>query len=470
MHAGLATLPASQATESVPVTPPSDDREATLGRMLALIHAHWNLNRTAVNPDTDKLVAAIQRRLECRVREFPAGQNILTWVVPRHWQVRAAWIARLDGTRVVDYADCPLHVWTHSIPYRGVVSRAELEPHLYHDPQHPAQVPYHFVNGYRYNESPSEWGFCLSTAQHAQLTDDRYEVCIDADLDLDGTMKVVDHHLRGAWPETIFFAAHTCHPGMITDGLSNVALLVELFDRLARRPQRRYSYRLVLGPEYFAAAALLSVMPAAERAQQLGGLYLDMIGNRQTFGVAWSYTGHSRLDHVLANVMRHHAGGHHEAGHRKLSCNDEMFYDGPGFQIPTVHLGSLRHPEYHSNADNPALLDTGQLLHALELLERVIDVFETDFVPVRRYQGPLYLSRFGLYISPKQNWAMYELQERAQVLMDGRRSCFDIAHELGADFERVRAFALALAERELIDIAGGGLARPPEPTRFRAEP
>ncbi len=451
--ATVLEMPKTTGPRRSNVTDDSHGPEATRARMLALVRDHWWSNRTAVNPDTDRLVEAIQRRLPCTVREFASGSEVLTWIVPRRWAVREAWLAHEDGTRIVDFADHPLHLWTHSVPFRGTVSRAELESHLYHDAQRLERVPYHFANGYRYTETPCEWGFSLPHLQYLRLTGERYRVHIDADLDYSGTMKVIDCHLPGRSPDILLFAAHTCHPGMVTDGLSNVAVLVELFARLARRTDRRYGYRLVLGPEYFAAAAFLAAAPAEEIERLRGALYLDLVGNGRPFGFAPSYQGDTPIDRVVASVVPHHTAEHREVGHRKLAGNDEMFYNGPGFDIPMVEFGCTAHPDHHTDGDNMNALDEQQMFAALDLLERTVNVFETDFVPVRKFRGPLYLSRYGLYTALQEDARTHDVQEGVQILMDGRRSCFDIAHRLGADFEYVRTFCEALEQQGLIERA-----------------
>ena len=86
-----------------------------------------------------------------------------------------------------------------------------------------------------------------------------------------------------------------------------------------------------------------------------------------------------------------------------------------------------------------------------EILKRIISVFETDYIPVPKYKGPLYLSRYGLYVDPKVDPKGYHQIEYIQILMDGNRSCFDIAHSIGADFFFVRNFCDRLSQYSLLE-------------------
>ena len=417
--------------------------------MYELIRDYYRLNRTAVSQDTDRLVERVRQILDCKVLEVPSGQECLTWVIPKHWNVREADLARLDGTRIVDFQLNPLHLWTHSVSFDGEISRADLEEHLSFDSDNPDWVPYNYRNGYRFEAR--EWGFCLTYSQYNSLTEDRYRVHIDTDLDTNRTMKIVDHWLEGDNPETLIIAAHTCHPAIVTDGLSNVAVAVELFKWLKNQINRRYSYRLILGPEYFAAAGFLATVPESEIRLFRGGIFLDMLGNSEPIGYQTSFQADSILDEIVKNFFDHNVQDHIKRPYRKLWGNDEMFYNGPGFIIPTLCIGGGRHPEYHFDSDNLDRLNLGQLEESLTNLKRIVEVLESDFVPVPKFRGPLYLSRFGLYIDPKNDPKGYENIEAIQILMDGDRSCFEISNQLGLDFFYVRKFCEKVFAKGLLE-------------------
>lgn len=423
-------------------------KSEAVNNMYNLISRYFALNRTPVSEATNKLTEHICDLLNCRYIDVPSGKECLTWIIPKHWNVHEGYLARMDGTKIIDFKKNPLHLWTHSVSFKGEVSREKLEEHLFYNKERPDWIPYHYRNGYRYDVQ--EWGFCLSYNQYRQLTDSKYIVCIDADLDNNGSMKIVDYWLKGSHVDTIFFAAHTCHPAIATDGLSCVAVATELFRELKTKESLRYSYRLILGPEYFAGAAFLSTVSETEIKVLRGGIYLDMLGNSQPFGYQLSFQGNSYLDKIVQNVFKYHVKSYISRPYRKLWGNDEMFYNGPGYLIPTLGIGGAPYDEYHFDQDNLEFLDCHQLEQARQLLLKIIDVVEMDYVPVLQYRGPLYQSRFGVYVDPKLDSKGYESIEAIQILIDGKRSCFDISHELDIDFFFVRAFCDQLSEKELL--------------------
>ena len=407
--------------------------------MIELVTKYWRLNRTAVNPDTDKLVKFLQKKLDADVLKVKSGEECLTWQIPKHWRVRSARLMKMDGTVLADYSDNPLYLWTHSIPFTGRISREELfAKHIHTDPNRPFEFLYHYRNGFRFDVQ--EWGFSLPYKLVSQMHDPFYSVEIDSSLDTNGTLKVVDAYLPGKYRDTIFFMAHTCHPALVADGIACIAIAAELFYYLRKLSGRKYSYRFLFGPEYYAAAAYLAKGKKISIKNMKFGIFLDMLSNHEPMGFQFSMQGNSRIDEVAANVFYSHLPFYLEKPYRQLWGNDEMFYNGAGFNIPTLGIGRGEFREYHYNTDN---LDNMNIYHMIEsvwLLYRITDVFETDYIPLRNYQGPLYLSKYGLYVDPTIDRNLPRKIEKMQVLMDGNNSCFDIAKTLSLDFFFVRDF------------------------------
>ncbi|HYH36827.1 MAG TPA: DUF4910 domain-containing protein [Azospirillum sp.] len=444
----VAPQPGSRSSFLYPMPVHSD---LDVGRVNDLLERHWKLNRSAVNADTDVLARYLADRLGARTIEAKSGEECLTWTMPHHWRVRKGQLRRLSGEVVCDFADNPLHLWTHSIGFRGIVSRDDLlANHVQTDPSRPEEFIYYYRNGYKPAER--QWGFSLPYRLVETLTDPQYEVEIDADLDREGSLKVVDAFLPGELPDTVFIMAHTCHPALVSDGIGCIAVANELFHLLKARPRRRYSYRFLYGPEYFAAAAYLAKAEPETIANLRFGIYLDMLTTNEPIGFQTSVRGNSRIDHIVRNVLSSHRPLLIERPSRALWGNDEMFYDGPGYNIPTVGLGRLMHREYHYDTDDLAHVNHYHVRESLWILSRVVEVFETDYVPVRGFDGPLYLSRYPQLQAKVPMLATSAASHRLLMLADGQASCQDLAQTLGLDYFQVRTFfdelaALGLAER-----------------------
>ena len=84
----------------------------------------------------------VEREVPMEIIETPTGTQVLDWIVPNEWNVRAAWIEQPGGTRVVDFADSNLHVLNYSAPIDATVSLERLREHVFTHPDDPELVPY----------------------------------------------------------------------------------------------------------------------------------------------------------------------------------------------------------------------------------------------------------------------------------------------------------------------------------------
>jgi aminopeptidase-like protein len=249
---------------------------------------------------------------------------------------------------------------------------------------------------------------------------------------------VVDTLLKGELKDEIFIMAHTCHPGMVSDGIACIAVGNEIYHQLKNK-KLKYSYRFIYGPEYWGGATWLE-KNAQDTKHMKYGVFLDMLSTFEPIGFQESAFGDSRIDKIILNVLKSHTNTFLHRTFRKLWGNDETFYNGPGFNIPTIGIGRGMHREYHYNTDNLENMSLYKMEESCWILQRMIEVFETDFVPVLQYRGPLYLSRYGLFVDPYTNREGYDAMEKIQILADGKNSCFDIADKLNIDFFFVREF------------------------------
>ncbi len=417
----------------------------SLDRMKRFIETYYMWNRVPVGMETSKFARQVAEELKADLISVPSGNTCLTWVIPPAWEVREAYLSTLDGHHIANFQWHPLYLKSYSVPYSGEVSREELLKHVLTDPNRPDCIVFDYRAQYQFNER-TEWGFSLPYNVVQSLQENRYFVHIDTEFET-GKLDVVDCILPGKQKDTILIGAHTCHQGQVNDGIACIAVAVELFRWLQQHSQRKYTYRFVFGPEYYAAAALLHQGRDIENIRY--GIYLDMLGNRQRIGFSKSFRGDTYLDRIVENVLASHTDDYLVKDYRDLWGNDEMFYDGPDFEIPMVGLGREYFSYYHTDRDNLEYCDINQLEESLNILQKITDIFETDCVAKRLYQGPLYLSKYKLYIDPNKNRKGARSLQAIQILMNGKTSCLHIADRLGIEYEFVRSFADALYQHGL---------------------
>ncbi|MDX1437701.1 MAG: DUF4910 domain-containing protein, partial [Anaerolineales bacterium] len=239
--------------------------------MHSLIQELWFLKRDIISDDFDRALLRLAEEIPMTIHEYPTGEPCWTWTVPEKWTCHEAYLETLDGKRLIDYADHPLHVVSYSLPFEGVVSRDELLDHLHVHSGNPEIIPFVF----KYYER--DWGLCAARQQRDSLTEAEYRVVIRTSFE-PGTLKVGEVIIPGTSEETFMLVAHLCHPAMVNDDLTGVVVGIEAARALLEGPEPYYTYRLLILPETIGSVAYLS------HHEQLiplmaGGLFLEMLGN-----------------------------------------------------------------------------------------------------------------------------------------------------------------------------------------------
>src|SRR5271155_2798373 len=78
--------------------------------MMALIEELFPICRSITGDGARQTLKILGRYLPIELNEVPSGTPVLDWTVPREWNIRGAYIARQDGSRIVDFAANNLHV------------------------------------------------------------------------------------------------------------------------------------------------------------------------------------------------------------------------------------------------------------------------------------------------------------------------------------------------------------------------
>jgi aminopeptidase-like protein len=416
--------------------------------MIALVQELFPICRSITGDGVRQTLAILQRQILLEVNEVPSGTPVLDWIVPPEWNIRGAYIARQDGSRIVDFAANNLHVVQYSPPIDALMPLSELRPHLHTLPDKPDWIPY------RTSYYAENWGFCLAHRQMSSLVDGLYRVVIDSDLK-PGHLSYGELLIPGDLDDTVLFSCHICHPSLANDNLSGIAVATMLARHIQTfRP--RYSYRFLFIPGTIGSLTWL-----AHNEDRVGrivhGLVLSCLGDPGGMTYKQSRRGNATIDRIVAHVLHHD-----EVSHRIVPFipygYDERQYCSPGFDLPVgclMRTPNGEYPEYHSSADNLSLLRPESLIHSLAVLRAIVALIEGDAVYRNRIpKGEPQLGRRGLYATMGgQRTASYDQMAILWVLnlADGRHSLLDIAERAGVPFATIRAAADALLAADLLE-------------------
>ena len=412
-----------------------------------MIQALWRLPRDIISDGYDAALEALGQQAPMQVHEYPTGTHCWTWIVPEKWTCREAYLDTLDGKRLFSYADNPLHVVSYSLPFEGKASREELLAHLHTHPKLPHAIPFM----YKYYER--DWGLCCSENLKTSLTDDFYQVRIDAEYSY-GTLKVGEIIAPGRTDESLVLCAHLCHPAMVNDDLAGVVVGLEVMRELLKRKDLRYTYRFLIVPETIGSIAYLSHHPDLI-SKMRGGLFLEMLGLNCSHSLQLSFAGNTELDQCFAMALKAHDPEGTVVGFKLM--NDERQFNAPGVRVPMLALyrvknfdGEWPYLEYHSDQDSPAITSSSRLEDTKELVLSMINTWENNRIPINQFPGEVFFTRYGMWIDwetdPEGSLNLHKIL----CLVDGQHSIADIAQALALPFDKVKEVVDMLLSHGLV--------------------
>ena len=418
--------------------------------MYALIRELYPLCRSITGEGVRESLALIGRQLPLQITELPTGTEVLDWVVPNEWNIRGAWIQRLSGERVIDFASSNLHVLGYSTPVRRRISRAELDAHLHSLPEHPDWIPY------RTSYYAEDWGFCLTQRQRDELTDPEYEICIDSTLQ-PGHLTYAECVVPGRSSDEIVLTTHICHPSLCNDNLSGIAVATTLMAEQLRQAQLsppQYTLRALFVPGTIGSIAWLA--QNRQRALRIQhGLSLVCLGDASPLTYKRTLHGQRDIDRVLVHALRSSGLPHQVIDYFPYGY-DERQFNSPGFALPVGSLMRGQHgqfPEYHTSADDLGFVHPEQLEESLALLRLALGILNENrrYLNTKPYGEPQ-LGRRGVYralgggsIAEAQLASFWVL-----ALSDGQHDLLQIAERAALPFSVVRDAAALLERHELL--------------------
>jgi aminopeptidase-like protein len=414
----------------------------------------WPILRSITGEGVRQTHDVLSELIRLERTEIPSGTQVFDWTIPKEWKVNEAYILDPNGKRVLDVKENNLHLLNYSIPFRGVLSRTELDKNLYSLPDKPTAIPY--ITSYY---SP-RWGFCLSQQQRDALPDGDYQVVVDTKL-FDGSLTLSEAILPGETKDEVLISTYTCHPSLASNELSGPLVAAFLYKELAKLESRRLTYRFIFLPETIGAITYLHLRGEYLKQHLIAGYVITCIGDTGDF--TYKRSRQSNLISTLALVDRaaEHVLKHSKKSHKILDFSplgsDERQYCSPGFNLP---VGSLMrsmygtYPEYHTSLDNKSLISFEAMAEAVGMYLSVMKVLELN----RTYKnlfphGEPQLGKRGLYETLGRN-TIPELSSAVFWLLnyaDGEHDLLWIAEKSGYSGELLDKAAKACLEANIIE-------------------
>jgi aminopeptidase-like protein len=415
-----------------------------------LMRRLWPLCRSLTGSGVRATFDVLEEHIPLRRTEIASGTQVFDWTVPDEWNIRDAYIATPDGTRVVDFRRCNLHVVSYSEPVRARMSLQELRERLHTLPDQPDLIPY------RTSYYDRTWGFCVSDNQLQELAPGDYDVVIDSTLE-PGYLTYGELRLPGASDDEVLISTYVCHPSLANDNLSGIAVATMVAKQLQER-QLQHTYRILFAPGTIGPLAWLHEnRDTLDRIKH--GLAVSCIGDAGGLTYKRSRRGTAKIDRAVELVLRDSG-----AAHRILDWEpwggDERQFCSPGFDLPVGCLMRTPHggfDGYHTSSDGLDRIRPESLAQSVRACLDVVEVLETDrtCVNLSPYGEPQ-LGRRGLYRS-SGGAVRSPVDERALLwvlnLSDGKASLVHVAAQSGLPYAVIARAAKRLEQAGLLSAA-----------------
>ncbi len=440
-----------RARDWLPSMKPISALKDVLAEILPL---HRTLASDGMDTALELIGSYLPENANYKLETYTPLQPVWTWYVPERYIVHEAYLETEDGKRLLDFRNNSLHLVSYSLPIDKTLTWAELEPHLYFNEKRPHTIPWKF----KYYDR--DWGFCLPKNQFDLLArDKKYHAVIHSEFSTrpEEGFKVstaVLHPQGGKKPSAgeIFIMAHVCHPNQANDDAAGVVTAIEVARRLAVRPlpPGSMSVRFWFGPETIGTIAWLAnhedLIPAIK-----GGIFIEMTGNDNTLALQHTRQHNAAIDHVGQYVLKNRGGEFREGTFADVIANDERVLNGPGLNIPCISVTRYPYPEYHTTDDNLDIIHESKLQEAADVIEEIIRIYASNYLPKRKFRGPVFLSGHGLFVDWQTNWKLNRAIEKMMMRFEGRQSIFEIANELDLDYWETREYIEKFRLRGLVE-------------------
>lgn len=367
-------------------------RTEDLGKPLyALCARLFPICRSITGDGVRETLTILRELIPIKLYEVPSGTRVLDWEVPLEWNLREAYVENEQGERIIDAARHNLHVLGYSTPVNVVMSRDELDAHLFSLPDQPDLIPY------RTSYYAPNWGFCLPHRQRVALPPGNYHAVIDSSLE-QGSLTYGEFFIPGRSKQELLISAHVCHPSLANDNLSGISVAAYLA-RHFRDVPLRYGLRVIFVPSTIGAITWLACNED-RIADVVGGLVISGVGDLGPFTYKRSRGGRGVVDRIFERLLDPTQSGNAIRPFIPYGYDERQFCS-PGIGIAAGCLMRTpygEYPEYHTSDDNLELISAKALGETLDLCVQAI----TEIQYVAHYlntspKGEPQLGRRGLY-------------------------------------------------------------------------
>jgi len=420
-----------------------------------LLHELYPITRSITGNGNRESLKILQDIIPLDIIEYPSGQKVYDWTIPKEWNIKDAWIKNSKGEKVIDFKNSNLHIVSYSKEISSKLKLSEFKDKLHYLENLPDAIPYR--TNY-YNET---WGFCLSLNDYNKyFTDDNeeFEICIDSSLE-NGSLSIGELIIEGKSKKEYLLSSYICHPSMLNDSMSGVIASTYIAkELLLKKEELEYSYRIIFVPETIGAIAY-----CANNEKQMkdisNGLVLTTCGGPGQFGYKQSWEKDNFINQMVEDVFEEN-NLDFLTYLFDIHGSDERQYSSQGFKINCTTITKDRYYEYdyyHTSLDNLDFVKAKNLNKTIDLYLNLISKMDKNIIYKNLQPNcEVMLSKHELYPKtggaqlPNSKVSALDIILWSLFYMDGHTSLYEISKKLNVSIELVYKEAKKLEEKNIL--------------------
>jgi aminopeptidase-like protein len=421
-----------------------------------LLKRLFPINRSITGNGNRRTLKILQEYIPLKIKEYPSGQQVYDWTIPKEWNINDAWIKDENGEKLIDFKNSNLHIISYSIPTHKKIKWEELKKHLFYLKELPNAIPYR--TSY-YNET---WGFCLSYNQFLEL-ESKYkgkelEVFIDSKLE-NGSLSIGELIIEGKSKKEYLISTYICHPSMANDSLSGVVTTTFLAKQLLKiKDKLEYSYRIIFVPETIGAIAYCANNEEVMKSIK-NGLVITTCGGLGEYGYKQSWEKNNFINEMIEEVFIENNIDFITYPF-DIHGSDERQYSSQGFRINCATITKdkyYEYKEYHISLDNLDFVRAENINQTIDLYLQLISKMDKNIVYKNLQPNcEVMLSKHDLYpktggaILPDSNILVLDIILWSLFYMDGKLDLYEISRKLNISIENLYKYAKVLEKKGII--------------------
>ncbi len=416
--------------------------------MIDLAKKLYPIHRSITGKGVVKSLKIIKKNIsKLKIKSFNSGAKVFDWVVPPEWNIQDAFIAKLNGEKIIDFKKNNLHIVNYSSPVKKIISKTELLKHLHSIPKKKNTIPY-ITSYYK-----KYWGFCLSESDKKLLKDEKFIVKINSNFDNKGKLHYGELLIKGKSKKEILIHTYICHPRLANNEISGPTVTTYLANYFSKK-KNNFSIRFLFLPETIGTIAYLNKNYKYLKENTIGGYVITCVGDERNYSFLESKKNDSLSNKVARDIFKKNKIKYKNYSflHRG---SDERQYNSPGIDLPIASIMRTKYgvyPEYHTSDDNFKVVTKKGLTDSFRLIKDIIEKFDKEIIPISTFKCEPFLSKRKLYPTISTGKIAKSNRQLLDFLMysDGNNRISDIEKKIKINKKEAKKIYEILKKNKLI--------------------